>query len=156
MTTPGPSSGAARHHHEGVPLESFAPEPAGSAGGGYSLPYYRLRVESLDQGDWANLNLGDPDEVVKVRQMELVGNPNVLSIERTHLGLNTNLGEDLRVVVDYALVSEAIDSPFELSIEKGVAGTVTVRVWSGAVGQLRRPVPADHRGVPAALAAVAI
>jgi hypothetical protein len=98
-----------------------------STSAGSALPYYRLRVEYLDQGDWTTLQIVDPTKVIKARQMSLVGTPNVLSIQKDQIGLNTNFGSDLNVVADDALVPSAIDTPFALALTKGGAGTVTIR-----------------------------
>ncbi len=95
----------------------------------YSLEYYRIRVEFLDQGDWATLAVAHPEDVIKVRLMEQVGTANVLTIDKAQLGLNTNFGSDLSVTVDYAILPDAIDAPFDFSLTKGAAGTVTIRVY---------------------------
>ncbi|HSC88541.1 MAG TPA: endo-1,3-alpha-glucanase family glycosylhydrolase [Polyangiaceae bacterium] len=96
----------------------------------YGIDYHRLRVEFLDQGDWATLAVERPEDVIKVRLMEQQGTANVLTIDKAQLGLNTNLGSDLSVVVDYAILPDALDEPFEFHLTKGAAGTVTVRVWA--------------------------
>ncbi|HWZ93194.1 MAG TPA: endo-1,3-alpha-glucanase family glycosylhydrolase [Polyangiaceae bacterium] len=101
---------------------------SGAGGAASTLPYYRLRIEFLDQGDWATLKIVDPTKVIKARQMSLVGTANVLSVQKDQLGLNTNFGSDLTVVADYALVPSAIDTPFQFSLDKGGAGSVTIRV----------------------------
>jgi len=100
----------------------------GGAGADSTLPYYRLRIEFLDQGDWTTLSIVDPSKVIKARQLSLTGTANVLSVEKSQLGLNTNFGSDLTVVADYAIVPSAIDTPFQLSLTKGGAGTVTIRI----------------------------
>jgi hypothetical protein len=92
------------------------------------LPYYRMRVEYLDQGDWADLIVTNPEKVIKVKELSMVGTPIVHAIDKRHIGLNTRYGNDLKVVVDYALKADAVDSPFSFKIAKGVAGTVTVRI----------------------------
>jgi hypothetical protein len=104
------------------------------AGGGpgatddFTLPYYRIRIEFLDQGDWATLQIVDPSKVITVRQMSLMGTPNVLAVQNDQLALNTNFGSDLSVVADYALDPSVIDAPFQLTLTKGGAGTDTIRV----------------------------
>ena len=103
----------------------------GGAGGGgnavSTLPYYRLRIEYLDQGDWTTLQIVDPTKVIKARQMSVTGSANVLVVQKDQIALNTNFGSDLTAVVDYALVPSALDTPFALSLTKGGAGTVTIR-----------------------------
>jgi len=93
-----------------------------------ALPYYRLRIEFLDQGDWTTLAIVDPSKVIKARQMSLEGTANVLSVEKNQLGLNTTFGSDLKVIADYAITPSALDAPFQFSLTKGVAGTVTIRI----------------------------
>jgi hypothetical protein len=95
---------------------------------GSTLPYYRIRIEFLDQGDWSTLQIVDPSKVITVRQMSLTGTPIVLSVQNNQLGLNTNFGSDLSVVADYALVPSAIRAPLQFNLTKGVAGTVTIRI----------------------------
>jgi len=104
-----------------------APGSGGGSSASSTLPYYRLRIEYLDQGDWTTLQIVDPTKVIKARQMSLVGTANVLSVQKDQMGLNTNFGSDLTVVADYALVPSAIDTPFALALTKGGAGTVTIR-----------------------------
>jgi hypothetical protein len=99
-----------------------------AAGEDFTLPYYRIRIEFLDQGDWTTLQIVDPSRVITVRQMSLTGTPNVLAVQNDQLALNTNFGSDLSVVADYALIPGAIDAPFQLNLTKGAAGTATVRV----------------------------
>ncbi len=111
----------------GVAGSSGAAGAGGGTSAGATLPYYRLRIEYLDQGDWTTLQIVDPTKVIKARQMSLVGTPNVLSVQKDQMGLNTNFGSDLKVVADYALVTSAIDTPFALALTKGGAGTVTIR-----------------------------
>jgi hypothetical protein len=107
-----------------------ASEDAGSVANPYELPYYRLRVEFLDQGDWATLQIVDPTKVIKARTMSQVGTANVLGIDKTELALNTNFGSDLSVVADLAIVPSALATPFQFSLQKGANGTVTIRVSS--------------------------
>jgi hypothetical protein len=142
----------------------------GASGNDFTLPYYRIRIEFLDQGDWTTLQIVDPSKVIAVRQMSLMGTPNVLGVQKDQLALNTNLGSDLSVVADYALDPSAIDAPFQLSLTKGGAGTVTIRV-STVVGttatvvkeilkQATQPLAIDVdlsslKGVPPALAPMA-
>jgi hypothetical protein len=142
----------------------------GAAGDLFSLPYYRIRIEFLDQGDWATLTIVDPSKVITVRQMSLTGTPNVLSVQNDQLGLNTNFGSDLSVVADYALDPSVIDAPFQLTLTKGGAGTDTIRV-STVVGttvtvvkevdmQAAQPLAIDVdlsslKGVPPVLAPLA-
>jgi len=119
----------------GTEVSTSTDAAAGADGGStseFTLPYYRLRVEFVDQGDWATLRLADPGKVIKVRQMSVAGKANVLVVDKTEIGLNTNLGSDLTVVADYAIAPGALDAPFPFTIEKGGAGTVTVRVSSVA------------------------
>jgi hypothetical protein len=106
------------------------PQDAAIGDGGVidALPYYRLRIELLDQGDWTTLAIVDPSKVVKVRSMSVEGTANVLSVEKNQLGLNTNFGSDLKVVADYAITPSALDAPFQFSLTKGGAGTVTIRI----------------------------
>jgi hypothetical protein len=104
-----------------------SPQPTVPVNPDYTVSYYRLRIEFLDHGDWATLHVVDPSKIVKVREMSRAGAPNVLVIDRTQLALNTALGHDLSVVADFALLPAAVTSPFELALEKGVAGTVTLR-----------------------------
>jgi hypothetical protein len=92
------------------------------------LPYYRMRVEYLDQGDWTDLTVADPAKVIKVKELSMVGTPVVHVIDKQHIGLNTKYGSDLKVVVDYALKADAVSSPFSFKITKGGAGTVTARI----------------------------
>ncbi len=94
----------------------------------YSIEYYRLRVEYLDQSDWTTLAVDDPSKVIKVRLLEQSGTPNVLTIDKEQLGLNTNFGSDLSVTVDYALTTDVLSAPFEFHLTKGAAGKVTVRI----------------------------
>ena len=108
---------------------------AGAGAGGvadssYMLPYYRLRVEFLDQADWANLIVVDPSKVIKGRKISQVGTANVLSVDKKQMALNTSFGSDLTVVADFALVPSAIDTPFDFSLTKGSAGSVTIRISS--------------------------
>jgi hypothetical protein len=100
----------------------------GAANSNYLLPYYRLRVEFLDQGDWSTLQIVDPTKVIKARQMSVAGTPNVLGVDKTQMGLNTNFGSDLTVVADYAITPSAISAPFQFSLTKGGAGTVTIHI----------------------------
>jgi hypothetical protein len=93
-----------------------------------TLPYYRMRVEYLDQGDWTNLTVANPAKVIKVRELSMVGKPIVHIVTNQQISLNTQYGNDLKVVVDYALKPAAINSPFKFEITKGVAGTVTARI----------------------------
>ena len=93
-----------------------------------ALPYYRMRVEYLDQGDWTDLTVTNPAKVIKVKELSMVGTPVVHVIDKQHIGLNTRYGDDLKVVVDYALTADAINSPFSFAITKGGAGTVTARI----------------------------
>jgi hypothetical protein len=115
----------------------------GDGGVADGLPYYRLRIEFLDQGDWTTLAIVDPSKVIKVRQMSVTGTPNVLSVEKNQLGLNTNFGSDLKVVADYAITPSAIDTPFQFSLTKGGAGTVTIRIYAVVDGnaQLIKEIP---------------
>jgi hypothetical protein len=92
------------------------------------LPYYRMRVEYLDQGDWTDLTVTNPEKVIKVKGLSMVGTPIVHVIDKQHIGVNTKYGNDLKVVVDYALKADAINSPFSFKITKGAAGTVTARI----------------------------
>jgi len=103
----------------------------------YMLPYYRIRIEFLDQGDWETLTIGDRSKVIKVRQMSLEGTPNVLSVEKSGLGLNTHFGSDLKVVADYAIDPSAADQPFQMTLTKGGAGTATIRVYTVVDGAQR-------------------
>ena len=93
-----------------------------------ALPYYRMRVEYLDQGDWTDLTVTNPEKVIKVKELSMVGTPIVHVIDKQHVGLNTTYGKDLKVVVDYALKADAVNSPFSFQITKGGAGTVTARI----------------------------
>jgi hypothetical protein len=93
-----------------------------------ALPYYRMRVEYLDQGDWTDLTVINPEKVIKVKELSMVGTPIVHVIDKQHIGLNTSFGKDLKVVVDYALTVDAINTPFAFKITKGGAGTVTARI----------------------------
>lgn len=93
-----------------------------------ALPYYRMRVEYLDQGDWTDLTVINPEKVIKVKELSMVGTPIVHVIDKQHIGLNTPFGKDLKVVVDYALTVDAINTPFAFKITKGGAGTVTARI----------------------------
>ena len=92
------------------------------------LPYYRMRVEYLDQGDWTDLTVVNPEKLIKVKELSMVGTPIVHVIDKQHIGLNTQFGNDLKVVVDYALKADAINTPFAFKITKGGAGTVTARI----------------------------
>jgi len=109
------------------------------------LPYYRLRVEYLDQGDWTNLTVADQAKVIKVKELSMVGTPIVHVIDKQHLGLNTKYGHDLKVVVDYALTPDAIRSPFSFKITKGGAGTVTVRISTVVAGKAKLVKEIDKR-----------
>jgi Glycosyl hydrolase family 99/Carbohydrate binding module (family 6) len=92
------------------------------------LPYYRMRVEYLDQGDWTDLTVTDPEKVIKVKELSMAGTPIVHVVDKQHIGVNTQYGKDLKVIVDYALTTGAINSPFAFKITKGGAGTVTARI----------------------------
>lgn len=94
----------------------------------HTVSYHRLRIEFLDQGDWATLSVADPSKVIKVREMSRAGTPRVLVVDRTQLALNTVLGSDLSVVADLALTPGAVTAPLRLSLTKGVAGTASIRV----------------------------
>jgi hypothetical protein len=67
----------------------------------------------------------------------------VLSVEKNQLGLNTNFGSDLKVVADYAIIPSALDAPFQFSLTKGGAGTVTIRIYVVVDGnaQLIKEIP---------------
>lgn len=93
-----------------------------------ALPYYRIRVDYLDQGDWTNLTVANPSKVIKVKELSMVGTPIVHVVDNQQISLNTQFGKNLEVVVDYALTPAAINSPFAFQITKGVAGTVTARI----------------------------
>ena len=93
-----------------------------------ALPYYRMRVDYLDQGDWTNLTVANPAKVIKVKELSMVGTPIVHVVDKQQISLNTQFGKNLEVVVDYALTPAAINSPFAFQITKGVAGTVTARI----------------------------
>jgi hypothetical protein len=93
-----------------------------------TLPYYRMRVDYLDQGDWTDLTVANPDKVIKVKELSMVGTPIVHVVDNQQIALNTKYGKNLEVVVDYALTPAAIKSPFAFQITKGVAGTVTARI----------------------------
>ncbi|WP_394834424.1 glycoside hydrolase family 99-like domain-containing protein [Pendulispora rubella] len=60
--------------------------------------------------------------------MSITGKPNVLSVQKDQLALNTNFGSDLSVVADYALIPSAVEAPLRFSLTKGAAGTVTIRI----------------------------
>jgi hypothetical protein len=95
---------------------------------GSTLPYYRIRIDFLDQGDWTTLQIVDPSKVITERQMSLTGTPSGLTVRNDQLGLNTSFGSDLTVVADYALVPGAIAAPMQFNLTKGNAGTVTIRI----------------------------
>ncbi len=115
--------------HGGIDGRANAAGDASTSDASY-LPYYRIRIEFLDQGDWTALTIVDPSKVIKARQMSIDGTPNVLAVEKSQLGLNTNFGSDLKVVADYAITPSALDTPFQFSLTKGVAGTVTIRIYT--------------------------
>src|SRR5579863_3344143 len=75
------------------------------------LPYYRIRVDYLDQGDWTNLTVANPARVIKVKELSLAGTPIVHVVDNQQISLNTQFGKNLEVVVDYALTPAAINSP---------------------------------------------
>jgi hypothetical protein len=126
----GDAEGALGCHDSGCLTGTGAGASDGATADNFTLPYYRIRIEFLDQGDWTTLQIVDPSKVIKVRQMSLMGTPNVLAVQKDQLALNTNFGSDLSVVADYALVPSAIDAPFQFSLTKGGAGTVTIRVYT--------------------------
>jgi hypothetical protein len=114
---------------------------------GYTLIYFRLRIEYINKGDWSGLLIKDSAEVIKVRRMALTGNPMASEAKFSHLGLNQSdsafkAGGSASETVDFALTPEALNTPFLCRLDKGVAGSDTLRFYgvSGAKIQLLKQV----------------
>jgi hypothetical protein len=114
---------------------------------GYTLIYFRLRIEYINKGDWSGVAIRDTSKVIKVRRMALTGNPMSSEANPWHLGLNQSdsafkAGGSASETVDFALTPDALNNPFRCRLDKGVAGSDTLRFYgvSGAKIQLLKQV----------------
>jgi hypothetical protein len=117
---------------------------AGGAGGGMTatggsdcgaspdiscLPYYRLRIEYIDNSDWTSLGFDDSSNVIKTRVVSIAGQAMASNASKDGLGLNAFQADSgLTMTADVALDLAAADTPFSITLGKGAAGTVTIRV----------------------------
>jgi hypothetical protein len=114
---------------------------------GYTLIYFRLRIEYVNKGDWSGLTVNDTSKVVKVRRMALTGNPMASEANPWHLGLNQSdstlkAGGSASETVDFALTPDALNAAFQCRLDKGVAGSDTLSFYgvNGATTQLLKTI----------------
>ena len=101
---------------------------------GYSLTFFRLRVVYINKGDWSGLTIKDTGKVITVRRMVLTGKPMASEANPWHLGLNQSdstfkAGGFASETVDFALKPEVLNGTFDCRLDKGVAGSDTVRFY---------------------------
>lgn len=99
----------------------------------HQVPYYRIRVDFNSSADWSTLKFGNSAHVIKVRTISTSGVANKAIAEFDGVivnqpKLNAQSGKSVRVVADYALRPEVIDSPFGIRVDQGSTGTVTLKV----------------------------
>jgi len=129
------------------PIESYTGTYNFTLQPGYSLTYYRLRVVYINKGDWSGLAIKDTSKVITVRRMTLTGNPTASEANLWHLGLNQsdsalNAGGFASETVDFALLPVALNGTFDCRLDKGVAGSDTLRFYgvSGTTTHLLKAV----------------
>jgi hypothetical protein len=109
---------------------------------GFTLIYFRLRIEYVNKGDWSGVTIKDTSKVIKVRRMALTGNPMASEANPWHLSLNQAAGGSSSETVDFALTPDALNAPFLCRLDKGGAGSDTLRFYgvSGAKTQLLKAI----------------
>jgi Glycosyl hydrolase family 99 len=109
-----------------------------------SLTYYRLRIEYLNASDWSTVTFQDPAKIIKTRIMSSAGNPIIIGANNNQLSLNQTYaaGDTTRMTVDCALLPSALDTPFTMTMQKGGAGRIILRIYTvvGTTVQLVKEV----------------
>lgn len=119
-----------------------------------TVEYYRVRLEYLTTSDWSTLDLFTTENVLAIKTIETIGEPENLSAGAGRLALNQPLAESatgtiVGVIVDYALAPEALDQALEFHSQKGDIGHSTIGIFSiaGETPELIQAI--EHAGVVA-------
>ncbi len=108
------------------------------------LPYYRLRIEYLNAGDWSTVTFQNSASIVKTRIMSSSGKPTIISANTNQLSLNQTYvaGDTTEMTVDCALLPSALDTLFTMKMQKGGVGNIILRVYTvvGTTVQLVKEV----------------
>ena len=107
------------------------------------VPYYRLRIELSTTSDWTELDFNDSTNILSLRLMAQVINPQPAELIQTQDGNILKLYQppvqsdlqNISMTVDAAVTPTALDQPLALTIRKGVWNTTTVRISSVMGGQ---------------------
>jgi len=109
-----------------------------------SLPYYRLRIEYLNAGDWSTVAFLNSASIIKTRIMSSSGKPTIISANTNQLSLNQTFvaGDTTRMTVDCALSPSALDTLFTMKMQKGGVGRIILRIYTvvGTTVQLVKEV----------------
>ncbi len=117
-----------------------------------TMAYYRIRVEYATTSDWSTLELLNPEDLLAVRTMEVLGEPLDLETGVRRMALNQSIadaqaGKRVGVSVDYALSPEGLDRPLEFQLQKGDIGKGEVNVYRVGSGSPVIIHAFEHSGV---------
>ncbi|MGO9121841.1 MAG: endo-1,3-alpha-glucanase family glycosylhydrolase [Desulfomonilaceae bacterium] len=106
----------------------------GSPKGPRRVSFYRLRVQCVSTSNWMRLSVKNPDKILSLRVMSVVGKPNHFRATPLHLALEQSpeaarAEQAIGLTVDFALAANASAQPLRFFLQKGDLNGVTVRIY---------------------------
>ena len=113
--------------------------------------FHRIRLEYVTTSDWATLEIENPQNILTMRQMEVVGEPARLNTRLDKLSLNQSIassreGQSIGVIVDYALSSDTRQQSIRFLLKKGALNGSAVRIFLVTGDQSDLLLEIDHQG----------
>ncbi|MCH7786236.1 MAG: hypothetical protein IIC22_01890, partial [Chloroflexi bacterium] len=109
-------------------------------------------MEYVTTSDWTTLEIENPENILTMRQMGVVGEPTRLNTRLDKLSLNQSItsskeGKSIGVTVDYAVSSDTRDKSIRFLLKKGALNGSTVRIFIVAGDKEELLLEIDHQGV---------
>ncbi len=143
----GPAINGPREYAS-VPAESALDLPPIKA---TKTSFYRIRLEYVTTSDWSTLEIENTENILTMKQMEVIGEPTRLNTRLDKLSLNQSIAlskeeHSVGVIVDYAISSDTRNQSIRLLLKKGASNGSTVRIFLVVDDQRDLLLEIDHQG----------
>lgn len=100
-----------------------------------TVPFYRLRIESVTKASWTRLQIENPENILTARAKTFDGTPGGYDVRADKVVMWQPLsavkdGRSVGITVDYALAAEAVHRPLSLHLQTGSMHESQVRVYA--------------------------